>query len=132
MHTIAQSQQTVNGPRHLEFFETDSGRAPVAEYIGKLRKPADRARIVRTFEVVQAVVDLPNGTLKKLKGHANLWEIRVQQHRFMGFFLEGPAVPKVLVLVSAFPKQSNDTPQQEIDVATRRKLAYFQRRGPTK
>jgi phage-related protein len=111
--------------RRIELFETDAGRCPVDEYIVKAeRSRPERAKIMKVFEAVENIPQLPSNTFKKLSGRGNLWEIRVAQHRFLGFFHGGD----LLVLVHAFTKQSQKAPKQDIEVALGRQQAYIARR----
>ena len=97
----------------------------MAEYIEEWeRKRRERAVIVRIFEQVEVMEVLPAQIFKKLKGGSGLWEIRVRGHRFLGFY-DGPGK---LVLVHAFPKKTQKTPLQEIELAKRRAAAYIAKR----
>lgn len=110
--------------RRIKFFETSAGRSPVADYIEdaeRFRKV--RATIVRALEQVESQQCLPTTLLKKLSGTPGIWEVRVQRHRFLGFF-DGSTT---LVLAHAFPKQSQKAPKAEIEVAIKRQKLYFGR-----
>jgi phage-related protein len=110
--------------RRIELFETDNGRCPVADYIIEAERfRRERAKIMRVFEAVQNIPQLPSNMFKKLSGRGNLWEIRVGQHRFLGFFHRND----LLVLVHAFTKQSQKTPTHDIEVALGRQRAYISR-----
>lgn len=116
--------------RNILMYETDSGRHPVAEYIESVNRPSDRAKIMKILEAVEQLKVLPNHFFKKLSGRGELWEVRALQHRLLGFHTkERGTGPLEFVLVSAFSKQSNKTPAQEIEVALRRRDAYLSRRG---
>ena len=78
---------------------------------------------MKVFEAVQNIAQLPSTTFKKLSGRDNLWEIRINQHRFLGFFHRSD----LLVLVHAFTKQSQKTPKHDIQVALNRQHAYILR-----
>ena len=110
--------------RRIELFETDAGRCPVSDYIKEAERfRHDRARILKAFEFVQDTSQISANTFKKLSGQGNLWEIRVSQHRFLGFFHRSD----LLVLVHAFIKQSQKTPQHDIEVALGRRQTYISR-----
>lgn len=110
--------------RRIELFETDTGRCPVADYIIEAERfRRERAKIMKVFEAVQNIPQLPSNTFKKLSGQGKLWEIRVSRHRFLGFFQRAD----LLVLVHAFTKQSQKTPKQDIEVALGRQHAYISR-----
>lgn len=111
--------------REIELFETESGRCPVHEYIdAEERWRAERAKIVKVFEAVETIERLPSNLFKKLSGRSGLWEIRVDCHRFLGFF-DGPS----LVLTNAFRKGSQKTPPQEIALAENRRRIYLSRKA---
>lgn len=110
--------------RQIELFETDSGRCPVEDYIeAEERWRTQRAKIMKVFEAVETTERLSPGHFKKLSGRSGLWEIRVDSHRFLGFFDRG-----VLVLTNAFRKQSAKTPAQEIALAEGRRRIYLSRK----
>ena len=110
--------------RRIELFETETGRCPVADYIFEAERfRRGRAKIMKVFEAVESIPKLPQNTFKKLSGRGDLWEIRISQHRFVGFFYRRD----LLVLVHAFTKQSQKTPKQDIEVALSRRLAYISR-----
>jgi phage-related protein len=110
--------------RRIEFFQTDAGRCPVAEYLKEAERfRQDGGKILKVFEAVQDTPHLPASYFKKLSGRGNLWEIRVTQHRFLGFFHRSD----LLVLLHAFTKQSQKTPQRDIEVALGRRQAYISR-----
>ena len=110
--------------RTIEFYETGSGRCPVADYLTEtLRIRKERARIMKAFEAVQANDVLPSKIFKKLSGRSGLWEIRIDQYRVLCFYAPGD----VLVFVSIFLKKSQKTPQPEIELAIQRKKAYESR-----
>jgi phage-related protein len=113
--------------RKIEFFETDAGRSYVVEYIGELA-PSSSAKVVKVLAAVEEIENPPSQFFKKLQGHGDLWEIRVKDHRFLGFHVPANEEnPRKLILLSAFKKQSNKTPKQEISVALRRRDAYLGR-----
>ncbi len=110
--------------RRIELFETDTGRCPVADYIIEAERfRPERAKIMKVFEAVENMPQLPSNIFKKLSGRGDLWEIRISQHRFLGFFHRSDS----LVLVHAFTKQSQKTPQRDIEMALGRQHAYISR-----
>jgi len=111
--------------REIEFFEKESGKSPVVEFIESIRRPAERAKIVKVFEVIEKMQIVPTAFLKKFKGSNEIWEIRVHGFRFLGFY-DGS---QKLILVHAFDKQSMKTPIHEIEVAISRKRAYLATRS---
>jgi phage-related protein len=108
--------------RRIELFETDAGRCPVADYIVEVERfRPERAKIATTFAMVETVPQLPSTIFKKISGRGNLWEVRVKEHRFLGFFHRSD----LLVLVHAFGKQTQKTPRHDIEVALARREAYI-------
>lgn len=59
---------------------------------------------------------LPPPFSKKLKGVERLWELRPGRHRVIYFYYQGNKA----VLLHAFKKQSQKTPEKEIRVALQR------------
>ena len=78
---------------------------------------------MKVFEAVENIPQLPQNTFKKLSGRGDLWEIRISQHRFVGFF----TTARLARLVHAFTKQSQKTPKQDSEVALGHSLAYISR-----
>jgi hypothetical protein len=111
--------------RKIEFYETDSGRCPVIEFIDSATRRDEKAKIMVVFENVQTLEIVPSQFLKKLQTPDKIWEIRVLRYRFLGFY--DPIDTRRLVLVHAFAKQTQKTPLHEIEVAAKRKSMYCSR-----
>jgi phage-related protein len=107
--------------RDIEFYETETGRSPVLDFIGSASQRDERAKIMSVLENVERMRVVPANFLKKLQGREKLWEIRVQRFRFLGFYADS----RRLVLVNGFVKQSQKTPLQEIDLAVKRQSMYL-------
>lgn len=90
----------------LIFFKTGRGDEPVRDYIDSLALLA---------ELVQKGY-LPPPFAKKLKGVERLWELRPGRHRVIYFYYQGNKA----ILLHAFKKQSQKTPEKEIHVALQR------------
>ena len=58
-------------------------------------------------------LDMPHG--RKMRGQGGLYEIRSGRHRIL-YCIEGG----IAILLHAFQKKSQKTPQKEIEVATKR------------
>lgn len=111
--------------REFEFFETDSGRRDAADFIEEnIKRRKIRADIMLTLATLETMVQPPATVFKKLKGQGDLWEIRIDALRLLGFH----GTPPAFVIVSAFMKQSNKTPLHELEVACRRRSMYLARR----
>ena len=116
--------------REIILFETDAGKCPPADYIKNIQRPSERAKITKVLEAVGQVALMPSHFFKKMQGRGELWEVRVLQHRLLGFHTRaGGTGPQEFVIVHAFQKQSQKTPLHEIEVALRRRDAYLARRG---
>jgi phage-related protein len=109
--------------REITFYKTEAGRFPVIDFMDSTARRDEKAKIIRVLEIVERMQLVPVNFLKKLQGRENLWEIRVQRFRFLGFYADS----RRMVLAHGFIKQSQKTPLQEIDVAIRRKVVYFSR-----
>jgi len=83
-----------------------------------------KAKIVWTFDLIEALQRVPETYLKHLETTAGLYEIRVQQgsaiFRIFCFFDEG----KLVVLANGFQKKTQKTPRKEIELALRIKAEY--------
>jgi phage-related protein len=111
--------------REIHFFETETGRSEVRNFIDTVARRDEKAKIMSVFETVERMQFVPTNFLKKLQGREKLWEVRVLRFRFLGFYADSAR----LVLVHAFVKKTQKTPLQEIDVAVKRKSVYLSRSG---
>jgi phage-related protein len=111
----------MNGVKRFpaRFFETDSGRVPVRDWLLSLAA-ADRKAIgddIRTAEFGWPV-GMP--LCRSLSGHKGLWEIRTNlgEGRIARVFF--CAHQGAMVLLHGFIKKSQNTPLQEIETAVKR------------
>jgi phage-related protein len=111
--------------RDIEFYESETGRSPVLDFIESASRRDERAKIMSVLENVERMEVVPVHFLKKLQGREKIWEIRVQRFRLLGFYADS----RRLVLVHAFVKKSQKTPLQEIEVAVKRRSMYILARG---
>lgn len=106
------------------YFRDSSGRYPVKEYIAGL-DPKERAKVRYDLDLLkQFGVDLGRPYVRSLGG--KLWELRTTgrvQHRTLYFAVAG----RRLVLIHAFAKKTQKTPQAEISTAMRRIGEYLER-----
>lgn len=98
------------------FFETKRGEKPIEKFIKSLDKPsiAKAIHIIDLLEKYGSNLSMPHS--RKL--NANLYELRVrgkQEIRILYVF-----VKKDLYLLHAFKKQTQKTPQKEINLAMKR------------
>jgi phage-related protein len=114
--------------REIVFYETWSGRSPVAEFIGSL-SDREQDKIAWVFKLICESDRVSGNYLKKLTDTEQLWEIRTEYankaFRMLGFF-DGN---QLIVLVSAFAKKSDQTPIGEIRTAEERRRDYYRRKG---
>ena len=83
--------------------------------------PADlRARLVRVFRLIEThgFQQLPRGTVKHLEG--KLWEIRVSAASGIARAIYVTATGKRVVIIRAFVKKTQKTPQRELELARQR------------
>ena len=114
--------------REIVFYQTWSGRSPVEEFISAL-PTREQEKIATVLDAVRSDQRVRRKYLKKLAGTDQLWEVRVEYRRrairILGFF-DGN---RLIVLVSAFAKKSQQTPVTEIRTAEERRRDYYRKRG---
>jgi phage-related protein len=112
--------------REIVYYRTASGRNPVKEFLDGL-DPKKADKITWVLGAVAILDPVPATYLKKLSGTKDLWEIRAQHggsmFRLLCFF-EGR---RVIVLLSAFSKKSEQVPALEIKVAEQRMREFLKR-----
>ena len=83
-----------------------------------------KAKIVWTFDLVEALQRVPETYLKHIENTDGLYEIRVQQgndiFRIFCFFDKG----ELVVLANGFQKKTQKTPKKEIELALKLKVEY--------
>jgi phage-related protein len=113
----------------VEFYESSSGRKPVAEFIMSL-KPKEQAKIARAIDLLEEFGPQIGMPYVRHLGDG-LWELRVpfggQTFRLL-FFVEGNA----LIMVHAFSKKTPKTPLKELNTAIARIKDYRRRTGDDK
>ncbi len=98
----------------VAYFETERGDLPVRDYIESLPE-RERAKTKALIAHLAERTTLREPHAKKIVGYTGLYELRPGDHRIFYCYHEGMAV-----LLHAFRKKSNKTPQREIDVAYHR------------
>lgn len=113
----------------INFYRDKQGREPVREYIESLhnsKSNADRKRANKITDYIQVLSFEGKGAgepyVKHIQGE--LWELRPSRDRI--FFVA--YVEDSFVLLHHFLKQSQKTPQREIDKAMR-EIADLKERG---
>jgi len=99
----------------LIFFKTNRGDEPVKDYIDALPL-AEQETVEALLAELAEEGYLPFPFARKLKGVEKLWELRPGRHRVIYFYYQGDGA----VLLHAFKKQSQKTPEKEIHVALQR------------
>lgn len=96
------------------YFETARGDQPVKDYIGDL-PDRERAKVKALIDHLSEKVVLNEPHTKKMTGYSGLYELRPGAHRIFYCYHEGK-----VVLLHAFRKKSDKTPQREIETAYHR------------
>ena len=101
------------------FFETETGRVPVREWLLELR-PDDRKAIGDDIRTAEFGWPIGMPLCRSLKGHKSLWEIRtnLSDGRIARVFF--CAHEGAMVLLHGFIKKTQKTPPRELNVADRR------------
>lgn len=105
------------------FYTTNSGRVPVIDYIEEqeIKRRVDiynAINLIEEFGIEESLL-----AARKIRGkpYQGLYEFKVKNSRVIYFLQKG----KVIVLVHAFTKQKNKTPQCELDTARKRMINYI-------
>lgn len=110
----------------LVYYKTAAGRSPVREYIAGL-DARERTRVTFDLDLLETFgLELGAPYVRSLG--SKLWELRTTgstQHRVVYFAAPG----KRMVLLHAFVKRTQKTPQAEIEIAMRRMADYQERTG---
>ncbi len=98
----------------IRFYEDHRGRSPVLEYLDKLQV-GERAKVYNALRLLEEFgPDLSMPHAKRIEGR--LWELRPGANRLFYFLL----VDQTFVILHGFRKQSQKTPELEIQLARRR------------
>ena len=114
--------------REIIFYQTDFGDKPVEEFLLSL-EPAPRAKVVRNLELLRTLPFVPSKFWQKMRGTANLWELRTEYagniYRVLACTCKGNRV----ILLHGFQKKTQKTPRQELEIAEQRRKRYLQTHG---
>lgn len=102
------------GKTSVTYYATARGDEPVREYV-ELLPHKERVKVRTWIDLLAEKTILGRPYAKKMKGHENLYELRPGAHRIFYCYGEGK-----IVLLHAFRKKSNETPQNEIETAFKR------------
>ena len=110
------------------FYKTSSGRCPVEEFFDTLSDKQFQ-KIAWVLRLLKEWDQIPKRYYKKLIDTDDIWEVRIQSgndiFRILGFFERD----NFIILTNGFAKKSREIPQQEIELAERRKKDYFRRKN---
>ncbi|MTI89714.1 MAG: type II toxin-antitoxin system RelE/ParE family toxin [Balneolaceae bacterium] len=116
--------------KEIKFYKTPSGKIPVKEFLDSL-SAKHAQKVIWVLELIEKLDQIPVQYFKKLKNTNDIWEVRARigsnSFRLLGFTDDG----KFIILTNGFPKKSQKTPKQEIDLAKQRKADYLSRKGGT-
>jgi len=113
----------MEGEYQIIFFQKSNGRKPVFEYLNKLSKK-DRSKIVDCIQGLSVYSEFRKEPFSRhLSG--KLRELKVDfshnRHRIIYFF----RIEKVIILLHAFKKKTNRTPEREIFKAKKYMQEYL-------
>ena len=106
----------------IVFYRTPTGNRPVAEFLEE-QDEETRDKILKALELLQERNTRASYPLvRPIAG--KLWELRIEQrtniYRVFYFFYTG----KQIVLLHAFQKKTQKTPNREIQIAQKRMSEY--------
>src|SRR2546422_7950883 len=109
-------------PLNVVFFKTDAGNEPVREWLKKLPSE-DRKTIGADILSVQYAWPVGKPLVDSLGD--GLWEVRSRLNNRIARTLFA-VVDEEIVLLQGFIKKQQKTPQDELDLARKRKRLYMQ------
>ena len=109
---------TVSGPiLSVKFFHTEAGNEPVRDFLRDL--PTEDRKIIGT-DIKEVQFGWPLGMPLVRKMEKDLWEVRSHLERRI-FRVLFTVVDGQMVLLHAFIKKSQGTPQPDLEIARTRK-----------
>jgi phage-related protein len=109
-------------PLNVVFFETDTGNEPVREWLKEL--PKDDCRIIGT-DILTVQYAWPVGKPLVDNLGEGIWEVRSRLENRIARTLFA-MVDQEIVLLHGFIKKQQKTPQDELELAKKRKRQYMQ------
>ena len=107
------------------FYETLSGRCPVADFLGKLPIKY-HAKAVRNLELLEEFGQcLQGGLIAHI--HEDIWELRISFAHNISRILYFIPQENTFVLLHGFIKKTPKTPQRDIKIAQKRMEDYMRR-----
>lgn len=102
------------------FYIKQNNRCPVKEFIEDL-EVKDKAKILACLKSIEELgYDTPRVQFRQIAGR--LWEIKIRSVETGYRIFYVGIKPKTMILLHAFQKQSQKTPQKEIEIAKQRLL----------
>lgn len=106
----------------IRFYKDSSGVQPAKEYIKKIQSQKEKNARIQANQIASYIellakdgFSLNKNYIDKINEEYNIWELRPGSNRiFFVAWFEG-----MFVLLHAFPKKTQKTPQREIDQAIR-------------
>lgn len=109
----------------IEYYQTEKGRFPVAEFIDSLDAKS-RAKIARTLDLLEQFgVNLGMPYTKYLE--KQLWELRTQYSRNRYRIIYFLASTRTFVMLHGFIKKSGPVRRRDIEIAINRLDDYLSR-----
>lgn len=102
------------------FFQTDTGRLPVREWLKKDLTPEQRTAVGSDIKTVEFNWPVGMPLVRKLEVH--LWEVRTHMESGIARVLFTVDAGR-MVLLHGFTKKSQKTPWQDLEVARKRLAA---------
>lgn len=110
----------------IEYYQSEAGRSPVAEFIDSLEVSA-KAKVARTLDLLEEFgIDLGMPYAKHLENQ--LWELRVRQARNRYRVIYFLASGQTFVLLHGLTKKTGPVPRSDLKTAERRRDDYLSRR----
>ncbi len=119
----------INNTMHwrIEFYETESGKIPVKEFVNSLPEIA-QAKFIFILDLLERYgLEVKEPYVKSLKGCKKLKEIRIKSSVNIYRILYFPFKDKTFVLLHGFIKKGDKTPIKEIEKAQKRMKDYISR-----
>lgn len=116
----------------IEFYEKD-GNCPVEEYLTDLKRNGQtdqRKKLLKKIELLGKLgqdIYTTKGIQVSRKLTGDLFELKSDHNRVVYFFFSVKS--NKIVLLHAFQKKTQKTPQSEIEKAEREKAEYIKRNG---
>jgi len=112
--------------RKIIFYETESGRIPVKEFLDSLNISVVQ-KISWTLRIIKETPQVPKTYFRKLINSDDIWEVRIKLgsniYRIFSFWDK----QNLIVLSNGIIKKTQKTPARDILLAEKYKADYFRR-----